>query len=645
MNDIPNSVNEALEQSISAALETYSNVHRGSGHFSVATTRLYEKAREVVLEYLGLDKRKFTVVFCSPREASKLTSFLKNGTYRELSGTDAGLHLGVRAVAVKKRALPSAVPFLTGGGTARLIGPDWIVRAKLPQRFEPGTPAILNVIAYARALQLNRKPAPVVFPEEQSDNATATAVVYGKEPDNISGEVLLEKLKQQVLGSRVLIPAGKISRRFVNFDYAASTPALKPVWEAFTEAFRLPDPLRQKIVVEVQKVCARFLNAPLSDYEVIFTRNTTEALNLVAESFSREQDSGMEPVVLNSLLEHNSNELPWRAHSGLTRVSLWVDEEGFFDLQEMERLLKEYNELQLHGKKRIRLVAVCGASNVMGTFNDLEETGRLAHRYGANLLVDGAQLVAHRKVDMKKCGIDYLAFSGHKVYAPFGAGVLVVRKGLLSFGPEELDSIRSSGEENTGGIAALGRVLTLLQQTGMDIIQKEEQLLTAHLLREMVKIPGLTVYGIKDPQSPSFARKGSVVAFSIRGMMPDRIAAILAGQEGIGIRTGCHCAHLLVKHMLRVPPSLQKLQRVIVTLFPKIELPGVARISIGIGNTAEDADALIRALHKIAEQKKASGMRSKLSDREEHRILMNREIRKKLEEFAAKAESRVFPRT
>ncbi|MBV5349412.1 aminotransferase class V-fold PLP-dependent enzyme, partial [bacterium] len=141
-----------------------------------------------------------------------------------------------------------------------------------------------------------------------------------------------------------------------------------------------------------------------------------------------------------------------------------MDDEGFVDLNEMETLLNAYNKDSQYGKKRIRLVAVSGASNVLGVCNNLEDISRITHRYGARLLVDGAQLVAHRKVALEECGIDYFAFSAHKVYAPFGTGALMVRKGLLQFTSNELERIKSSGEENAGGIAALGKALMLLKR-------------------------------------------------------------------------------------------------------------------------------------------------------------------------------------
>ena len=156
------------------------------------------------------------------------------------------------------------------------------------------------------------------------------------------------------------------------------------------------------------------------------------------------------------------------------------------------------------------------------------EISRIVHLYGARLLVDAAQLAAHRRVEMDEWGIDYLAFSGHKVYAPFGCGALVVKKGLLKFTPSEMDLIRSSGEENTGGIAALGKALVLLQRIGMEVIRTEEQALTARALHGLAKRDGIKVHGIKDPNSPAFARKLGVIAFEVKGALSGSVAGALA---------------------------------------------------------------------------------------------------------------------
>ena len=241
--------------------------------------------------------------------------------------------------------------------------------------------------------------------------------------------------------------------------------------------------------------------------------------------------------------------------------------------------------------------------------------------------MDAAQLVAHRKVEMEGCGIDYLAFSAHKVYAPFGSGVLLVRKGLLNFSPAELELIRSSGEENVGGIAALGKALVLLQRIGLDVIQEEEQALTGRALRGLAQIPGLTIYGIKDPDSPRFAQKGGVIVFDLKDIMANRVAKELAERGGIGVRYGCHCAHLLIKHLLNIPPLLEQLQGLILTLFPQARLPGLIRVSLGIENSAEDVDTLIHVLGKIARQPRAGA---------------NRDVQQQMDDFARAAAQRVY---
>ena len=130
---------------------TYSNVHRGSGHHGLASTRLYDQAKDIVLDCLGLDRKKYVVVFCSPRRAARLTNELALGTYRIVSSQELGLPFGMRAVAVQRRALPRGIPFEAGGGTARLSAADWVLWANGADRFEAGTPAIVNAIAFARA--------------------------------------------------------------------------------------------------------------------------------------------------------------------------------------------------------------------------------------------------------------------------------------------------------------------------------------------------------------------------------------------------------------------------------------------------------------------------------------------------------------
>jgi selenocysteine lyase/cysteine desulfurase len=439
-----------------------------------------------------------------------------------------------------------------------------------------------------------------IFLNSTSKPLTATEILYHDELEKISGRKLLDELRKTHIGRGVQVPTTEGLRTFINLDNSASTPTFAPVWNAFRQANRQSEQIKQEIIQEVRAICAGFLGAPLAEYDMIFTSNTTEAINLVSESLSREADDTTETVVVNTLSEHSSNDLPWRIMPNCSLVMLAVNDEGFADLNELEKLLMAYNQKALFGAKRIRLVAVSGASNVLGVCNNLEEISRMVHQYGARLLVDAAQLVAHRKISMEQCGIDYLAFSAHKVYAPFGSGMLVARKVLLKFDAEEFDLIRTSGEENAGGIAALGKALLLLQRIGMDLISEEEQILTKRALYGMAQIQGLNIYGINDPESSGFSRKLGVIPFAFTNKMSTLTGKELALWGGIGVRTGCHCAHIIVKHILHVGPGLEKFQKLIVTFFPKLSLPGVARVSLGIENSESDVDQLIQVLEKIA---------------------------------------------
>jgi selenocysteine lyase/cysteine desulfurase len=203
---------------------------------------------------------------------------------------------------------------------------------------------------------------------------------------------------------------------------------------------------------------------------------------------------------------------------------------------------------------------------------------------------------------MASAGIDYLVFSAHKAYAPFGTGVLVARTGLLAFSPAEMARIGSAGQENVGGIAALGKALVLLQRIGLDVIQEEEQALTARALRGLSKVPGLKVLGIADPESAAFAHKGGVIPFNLKGLIAHTVARRLAARGGIGVRSGCHCAHLTVKRMADVPPWAEQVQRLILTVLRRAELPGVVRVSFGLETSDQDVDTLLDVLASIARQ-------------------------------------------
>jgi selenocysteine lyase/cysteine desulfurase len=629
-----------LERGIYAALETYSNVHRGSGHNSMVSTHLYEQARSIILDYLGLSKNKYTVIFCTSRRAEALKAQLDPNSYLILSGKDTGLSLGVTALAVKRKALPKGAPFQTGGGTARLVSKEWEIWSGAPDRFEAGTPAVINVIAFARALHMIQQSGKEIFLHPSNEKMNRNDILYHDELEDLTGKELLDKLRTTLIGRGTLVPTMEGIKPFTNLDNSASTPTLTPVWNAFRQTLHQPERIKQEIIHETRAICEKSLNAPSTAFEVIFMSNATEAINLVAESLSHEYKESTEPVVINTLLEHTSNDLPWRMLPGYSLLRLFVDDEGFMDVKELEKLLTEYNQKEQHGKKRIRLVAVSGASNVLGVCNSLEEISRIVHNYGARLLVDAAQLIAHRKVDMEACGIDYLAFSAHKVYAPFGCGVLAVRKGLLKFSREELELIRSSGEENAGGIAALGKSLLLLQRIGMDIIRREEDELTSRMLTALAGIPGLKIYGVGKPDSPQFSQKIGVVIFTLGKMLSSNTAKELALQSGIGVRYGCHCAHIIIKRLLNIPPFLERFQKLLVTFFPNLQLPGVVRVSLSLANNGEDVDHLIQALRKIAEKNRPAGKTNPNHD--ETSIHSKAQVKKQMKDFIQTASIKVY---
>lgn len=633
---------DEIFKSMHAALETYSNVHRGSGHFSIVTTHLYETARTIVLDFLGLDRKDWEIIFLSQRRVSQFARSLTPGCYKILTDKDFGLFLGVSALAVQKKALPPGAPFEPGGGSTRLYGSNWVIWAKSPEKNEAGTPPIINIIGFAKALLLIQQHGEGISFSEDFRVFTADEILFQDELLSFSGKDLEDKLCNTLIGRNVQVPTSLGIKPFINLDNSASTPTFEPVFRAFVQSSFQSEKVKIEIISKVKQIISETLSAPLKDYEVLFTANTTESINIVAQNLFESLENGMENIVLGTTLEHSSNDLPWRSVNQTSNIRVRVDKEGFVDLTELEFLLKSYNQDWLHGSKRIRLVTVGAASNVLGTCNDLVEIGILAHRYGAMFFADAAQLIAHRKVNMEAAGIDFLAFSGHKVYSPFGCGVLVAKKGLFNLNPEKAEEIRISGEENAGGIAALGKALLMLNKIGFEIIERKEYQLTAKALKSMKLIENLKIYGIQDEQSQSMAVKIGVIPFEIKNKMAGGIARKLAQNAGIGIRFGCHCAHLLVKFLLNFTPVQEKIQRFVLQLFPGLTLQGMARVSFGIQNTDNDVDVLIEELHRIAGTKSSKDQQNAGHFRENR--FNSAGLKKQINEFVKDRELLVYSR-
>jgi selenocysteine lyase/cysteine desulfurase len=626
----------ALERSVEAALEVYANVHRGVGQKSLASTQLYEEARERLLAGWGWDTHRHTVIFGSPYRLRPLLAQLEPGSYRQLSSRELGIPLGLCAVGVERRTLGRMVPEQTGGGTVQLVSRDHVIQATTPERFEAGTPAIINTLACVRGLGLAphwKSCGPSVSLEE---------LLYADDLDGLRGEALLGALRRAVIGRELRVPTVDGLRPYVNLDNAASTPTFAPIWRTVRRVWRQPEGLQQAVVAEVYAIVARFLHAPATDYEIVFTANTTEALNLAARGVAAEP--GVEPIVLNTLLEHNSNELPWRYHPGVKLQRLPVGLDGFVDQELLEAELRAYNAAQ-HGRERIRWVAITGASNVLGACNDLPALARLVHRYGARLLVDGAQLLAHRPLDLLNSGIDALAFAGHKAYAPFGSGALVVRRGLLRWPPGELTQARASGEENVVGIAALGKALTLLERIGMPVVEAKEQELTGKLVAGLAALPGIELFGLQDPTHPRFKARTGVVAFSVRQVPHNLVGQELAERGGIGVRCGCFCAHLLVKELLHITPLRARAADLGLLVAPSLAaplLPGLVRVSLGLENQPKDIARCLSTLKRIVETRRPWLARSLGSTHNGTPFLPHTATGTRVQSFATAAIERVY---
>lgn len=427
---------QAWERGVHAAMQRYSNVHRGQGQHSQASTELFDEARRMVLRHLQLDPQEHTLVFANPLRVEQLVQQLPQGSWRTCSSSEIGLAMGVEAIAIQNTAFGQLNPIQPGGGTVSLVSEDFVRWAEGPDVQEGGTPHIIGAIAFAKALRL----ATAAHPEPwlRTEPRSSIGEIFADRLNDahgqpLRGEALRNALAPQWLGAGGTVPTSQGELDYVQLDNGASTPTFRPIWDVVTKVVRQPPCLQAQVVEHARAVAAQFFNAPLADWEHRFAANTTEAINMASWDFARraqeaQANDGCGTAVVNTILEHNSNELPWRALAGIELLRLQTDKEGFIRLEALESLLRAYNKQEKHGARRIRLVAVSGASNVLGSMNDLGAISTLAHQHGALLLVDGAQLTAHRQVDLARDGIDYYAYSGHKMYAPFGSGGLIVRK-------------------------------------------------------------------------------------------------------------------------------------------------------------------------------------------------------------------------
>jgi cysteine desulfurase/selenocysteine lyase len=378
---------------------------------------------------------------------------------------------------------------------------------------------------------------------------------------------------------------------FIYFDTAATAHKPRSVIDAMGDFYRENYATVHRSLYDfasqattryngVRKAVKDFINAPFVE-EIIFTKGTTEGINLVASSFGKAFVQSGDEIII-SVMEHHSNILPWQLLCEERKAHLKVipvDDRGELILEEYEKLLTD----------RTKIVSVAHMSNATGTINPIEKIIKLAHARGAKVLIDGAQAASHMPVDVHSLGADFYVFSGHKAYGPTGIGVLYGKRALLEKMPpyqgggdmvetvtmhastyQALPLKFEAGTPLIGEVIGLGEALSFIERIGRRQIEAWEKELMEHAAKKLLEIKGLKILGTAD-------RKGGLISFSIDGVHPLDIGTLL-DIRGIAVRTGQLCAQ----------PLLQR-----------FNLPSVTRISFGVYNTFEEVDHFITALKDV----------------------------------------------
>lgn len=403
----------------------------------------------------------------------------------------------------------------------------------------------------------------------------------------------------------------------INFDNAATTPPLNTVLSEVLTFSSMYSSIHRGTgyksryssykYEKSRETIAKFVGADLDTDTVIFIKNTTEAINKL--SYRLDKKEGRD-VILSTNMEHHSNDLPWRKRFKVDYID--IDDNGRLSLSDLENKLKKYSDT-------VRLVAVTGTSNVTGYINPIHTIAELAHKYNSEILVDGAQLVAHTPINIKPKNknqhIDYLVFSAHKMYAPFGIGVLIGPKSSFEEGDPDYagggtveivthDYVKwakpphkeEAGSPNIIGVIALSAAINTLNLLGLERIHKYEKSLTRYAMSRLKSIPDLELYG----DTENLDDRVGIIAFNIKDIHHEVLANILSYESGIAVRNGCFCAHPYLHKILNVSEEVIQ-QRI---KDPNLPHPGMVRISFGMYNTSQEIDVLVNTLRNVAINKK-----------------------------------------
>ena len=395
----------------------------------------------------------------------------------------------------------------------------------------------------------------------------------------------------------------------INFDNGATTPPFKYVNRQLKESISLYGPIgrgagqkgdycTEKYEESRKKILEFFNLSQRNEYTVIYVKSTTEGLNLLSNVLINDKKE----KVLTTRMEHHANDLPWRYNSDVEYVE--VDSNGRLDLKQLEEKLSQ---------NTFSYVSITGASNVTGYINPINSIAKIVHRYGAKLIVDGAQLVPHRKINMTGNhpdeSIDFLVFSAHKMYAPYGVGVIVGLSKELNTLPflkgggavktvSDSDVIwkpaperHEAGTQNFLGIVALTASIDMIKKIGYNHIVSHENYLRNYLIRELRKIPNVILYGDYN----NIDDRLGVISFNIKDKDYDYVSHKLADDFGIATRYGKFCAHPYVNRLLNVDDDT-----VIEKSLSNEKSTGMIRLSLGLYNTLCEAKCVVNAISYIA---------------------------------------------
>ena len=425
-------------------------------------------------------------------------------------------------------------------------------------------------------------------------------------------------LRERVLGVDRKVPLldGRLVP-YINLDNAASTPPFvyvmdtiehfMPYYSSVHRGMGFKSRLSTVAYDQAHDIIGSFVGADLASNTVIFGKNTTEAINKLSYRLSLSPDK----VVISTLLEHHSNDLPWRDRARVIHVR--ATPEGRLDEEDFDRQLARH-------AGRVALVTLSGASNVTGFLLPIHRLARKVHAIGARILVDAAQMAPHRRVDMKPDDdpehLDFVVLSAHKMYAPFGTGALIgPREIFLKSGPEYsgggtvdvvtpesvywagLPDRDEAGSPNVVGAVAMAAAAQELRNIGMNNIAAHEQDLIAYSLERLSAIPGIRIYG--EPEPARVDERIGVIPFNLEGVSHFLVASVLGYEAGIGVRSGCFCAHPYVVHLLHLDEVQVETWRKQILDGDKSNMPGMVRISFGCYNNSQDIDRLVEMLERV----------------------------------------------